>query len=161
MDTAPVLVRDVMVTDVQVCGPDDSLRDALDTMLEQGLTTLPVVDVAQNCLGVIAAVDLLAPSDEMEEELRRLTNQSGAENGYVAETVQTRGLAAHTVEDFMSSRVVAVAPDTELHKAAGIMLQNQIHHLVVIDSEDRLIGILSTMDILKVYADEGKTQPLM
>ena len=160
MDTEPVLVRDVMVTDVQCCAPDDSLRDALDIMLEQGLTTLPVVDAGQNCLGVIAAVDLLAPSEEMEEELRRLTNPSGDENGYVAETVQTRGLAVHTVEDFMSSRVVAVAPDTELHKAAGIMLKNQIHHLVVIDAEDKLTGILSTMDILEVYANEGEAQPL-
>lgn len=156
MDTAPVLVRDVMVTDVQVCGPDDTLRDALDIMLEQGLTTLPVVDPGQNCVGVIAAVDLLAPSEEMEEELRVLTGQSNDENGYLPETVQTRGLASHMVEDFMSSRVVAVAPDTELHKAAGIMLKNQVHHLVVIDAQDKLIGILSTMDILEVYANEGE-----
>lgn len=156
MASEPVLVRDVMVTDVQCCSPEDTLRDALDIMLEQGLTTLPVVDAAQNCLGVIAAVDLLAPSDEMEEELRRLTSQSGAENGYVAETVQTRGLASHTVEDFMSSRVVAVAPDTELHKAAGVMLKNQIHHLIVVDAQDKLTGILSTMDIIEVFANEGR-----
>lgn len=159
MAIEPALVRDVMVTDVQCCSPDDTLRDALDIMLEQGLTTLPVVDPAQNCLGVIAAVDLLAPSDEdeLDEDVRRLTTQSGDENGYVAETVQTRGLAAHVVEDFMSSRVIAVAPDTELHNAAGVMLKNQIHHLVVIDAQDKLIGILSTMDILEVYAQEGQT----
>ena len=96
----------------------------------------------------------------MEDELRRLTTQSGAENGYVAETVETRGLATHIVEDFMSSRVVAVAPDTELHKAAGVMLKNQVHHLVVIDAQDKLIGILSTMDIIEVFANEGKPQAL-
>lgn len=157
LSNEPILVRDVMVTDVQCCAAEDSLRDALEIMLEQGLTTLPVVDPSQNCVGVIAAVDLLAPSDDdLEEDVRRLTNQSGDEQTYVAETVETRGLAAHAVEDFMSSRVVAVAPDTELHKAAGIMLKNQIHHLVVIDAQDKIIGILSTMDILEVYANEGQ-----
>ena len=157
MDTAPVLVRDVMVTQVQCCSVDDTLRDALDVMLEQGLTTLPVVDARQNCVGVIAAVDLLAPSEEMEEEFRAIAAKSGAENSYLAETVETRGLAAHVVEDFMTTHVVAVAPDTELHKAAAEMLTNQIHHLVVIAPDDRLVGILSTMDILEVFAKQGQT----
>lgn len=152
MDATNLQVRDVMVEDVQYVAPEDTLRDAMEVMMEQGLTTLPVVDPSQHCIGVIAAVDLLAPTDEMEEELRRVTNTSGEEHGYLAEVVPLRGLASHSVEDFMSSKVVAVAPETPLQKAAALMLQHQVHHLIVVDHEDHIIGILSTMDILEVFA---------
>jgi CBS-domain-containing membrane protein len=33
-----------------------------------------------------------------------------------------------------------------------MMLQNQIHHLIVVDAQGHLIGILSTMDILEAFA---------
>lgn len=152
MDARHLQVRDVMVEEVQSVAPEDTLRDAMEVMMEQGLTTLPVVDPTQHCIGVIAAVDLLAPTDEMEEELRRVTAASGEEHGYLAEVVPLRGLAAHSVEDFMSANVITVAPETPLPIAAGLMLQHQVHHLIVVDHEDHIIGILSTMDILETIA---------
>ncbi len=152
MDAYQKLVRDVMVEDVQSVAPEDTLRDALETMLEMGLTTLPVLDEHRRCVGVIAAVDMLPASEALDDTLQRLTHTSAEETRYIADAVPLRGLAAHRVEDFMSTAVVSVGPDLPLPEAAAVMLQNQIHHLVVLDVEERVIGILSTMDILAAFA---------
>ena len=53
----------------------------------------------------------------------------------------------------MSESVTTVGLETRIGKAARAMLRNRVHHLPVIDHDDRLIGIVSTMDILGEFAD--------
>lgn len=145
-------VRDVMVEQVVSVSETQSLRDALDAMLDNGLTTLPVIDDQHHCLGVIAAVDMLPASEALDDEMRSLSRTSAAEQSYTAETVPTLGLAQHAVSDFMSSAVVTVGGGELLQDAAAMMLHNQIHHLIVVDDQEHVIGILSTMDILEAFA---------
>jgi CBS domain-containing protein len=145
-----------MVEQVVSVSEGQSLRDALDMMLDHGLTTLPVIDAGRHCVGVIAAVDMLPASEQLDDEVRDLSHKSSEEQGYVAETVPTQGLAQHAVEDFMSAAVVTVGGGATLPDAAARMLQNQIHHLIVVDDQDHVIGILSTMDILEAFAQAPK-----
>jgi CBS domain-containing protein len=145
-------VRDVMVEEVVSVSEGQSLRDALDMMLDNGLTTLPVIDDGRHCVGVIAAVDMLPASEQLDDEVRELSLKSSEEQDYVADTVPTQGLAQHAVEDFMSTAVVTVGGGVMLPEAATKMLQNQIHHLIVVDDQDHVIGMLSTMDILEAFA---------
>jgi CBS domain-containing protein len=48
----------------------------------------------------------------------------------------------------MSDRVVMAAPDERVTDVADKMLDGQIHHIPVVDADDNLLGIISTMDIL-------------
>jgi len=157
VDAYSMRVRDVMVEQVVSVSEGQSLRDALDMMLDNGLTTLPVIDARRHCIGVIAAVDMLPASEQLDDEVRDLSVKSGQEQGYVAETVPTQGLAQHAVVDFMSAAVVTVGGGAGLPEAAAKMLQNQIHHLIVVDDQDHVIGILSTMDILEAFAQTPKS----
>ena len=158
MDAYSMRVRDVMVEQVVSVSEGQTLRDALDMMLDNGLTTLPVIDDGRHCLGVIAAVDMLPASEQLDDEVRHLSVRSNQEQGYVADTVPTQGLAQHAVEDFMSAAVVTVGGGVPLQEAAATMLQNQIHHLIVVDDQAHVIGILSTMDILEAFAQAPKGQ---
>ncbi len=150
-------VRDVMVEQVVSVSEGQTLRDALDAMLDNGLTTLPVIDTGRHCIGVIAAVDMLPASEQLDDEVRTLSRTSGQEQPYLADTVPTHGLGRHSVEDFMSSAVVTVSAATALPTAAGAMLHNQIHHLIVVDDQDHVIGIISTMDILEAFAQPERS----
>ena len=156
MDAYSMRVRDVMVEQVVSVSEGQSLRDALDMMLDNGLTTLPVIDAGRHCVGVIAAVDMLPASEQLDDEVRDLSQKSGEEQGYVADTVPTQGLSQHAVADFMSAAVVTVGGGVGLPEAAAKMLHNQIHHLIVVDDQDHAIGILSTMDILEAFAQAPK-----
>jgi len=155
VDAYSMCVRDVMVEQVVSVSEGQSLRGALNVMLDNGLTTLPVIDPGRHCLGVIAAVDMLPVSEQLDDEVRSLSRTSGQEQSYLPDTVPTHGLGRHAVDDFMSSAVVTVSAGTLLPQAAGLMLHNQIHHLIVVDDQDRVIGIISTMDIMEAFAESG------
>lgn len=156
MDAYSMRVRDVMVEDVVSVREDHSLRDALDAMLDNSLTTLPVIDDGGHCVGVIAAVDMLPASEALDDEVKGLSRTSAQEQSYTADTVPTYGLSQHAVADFMSAAVVTVTAGMTLPQAAATMLQNQIHHLIVVDDQDHVIGILSTMDILEAFAQPSR-----
>jgi CBS domain-containing protein len=56
------------------------------------------------------------------------------------------------VADIMSRNVLVVHVNRPLSEAWRLFFQLNIHHLPVVDEEERLIGILSTNDILKKLA---------
>lgn len=51
------------------------------------------------------------------------------------------------VSEFMTSPVIAVGPDDPLDAAAELMQENRIHHLPVITSEGRVVGMLAQSDL--------------
>jgi len=64
------------------------------------------------------------------------------------------------VRDYMSSRLVSLEPAMPIHQAIGILLKNGISGAPVIDAHDRLIGILSKKDCLKVAFNASYHQDL-
>jgi hypothetical protein len=61
-------------------------------------------------------------------------------------------LEEHTVGEVMSRRVVVVDPETSVQAAARLMVQRQIHRLLVLE-QGKLAGLLSSMDIVRAVAD--------
>ena len=57
------------------------------------------------------------------------------------------------VEDFMTRRVVTIAPDAPILAAAKLMLENHISGLPVIDASAAVVGVISEGDLLR---DDGK-----
>ena len=58
-----------------------------------------------------------------------------------------------SVMDLMSEAVVSVPPDAFLAQAAAAMLRERVHRLPVLDHEGRLLGIVSTTDVLRAFVD--------
>ena len=59
------------------------------------------------------------------------------------------------VRHLMTAPAVTVHIETPIRRAADLMVQRHIHRLVVIDDQDRPIGILSSLDLLKTLATPG------
>ena len=57
-----------------------------------------------------------------------------------------------TVESIMVREVITVAPDVAITHAANLMNENDVRHLVVTDKVQRVVGIVSSRDILKYLA---------
>ena len=51
------------------------------------------------------------------------------------------------VDKSMTRKVIAVSPDTVVLEARETMTENGIRHLPVVDSEDRLLGIVTDRDV--------------
>lgn len=54
------------------------------------------------------------------------------------------------VKDYMSRDLVTVTPDMDLHRAIKLLLERRVSGVPVLDSEGRLVGILSKKDCLEV-----------
>lgn len=53
-----------------------------------------------------------------------------------------------TAKDIMHREVITVRPDTEITKAAGILLEQKINGLPVVDDKGELVGILCQSDLI-------------
>jgi len=147
-------VEEVMVRDVVWISPEDRLDQAVDIMMENDCSALPVVDARRRCVGILAAMDLLGPAHQVEDQL-----QSGAgEDGEVTAAAAVTGLAQRRVEEAMTAHVVAVEAEATLPAAAALMLHEQVHHLVVLEPDGTLTGILSTMDVLQQLVDSAAAE---
>jgi CBS domain-containing protein len=62
-----------------------------------------------------------------------------------------------TILDTMQEHPIAVRPDSPLIGALTLMIENEISGLPVIDAEDRIVGVLSESDLLKVFYEPDAT----
>ena len=63
-------------------------------------------------------------------------------------------LAGHRVEDLMTRELLALPPETEVREAARRMLRADVHRVLVVE-EGRLLGVVSTTDMMKAVAQYG------
>lgn len=50
--------------------------------------------------------------------------------------------------DIMTRKVISVSPETEVTKAAKILLDNSVNGMPVVDTEGRLVGIICQSDLI-------------
>ena len=62
-------------------------------------------------------------------------------------------MGAESVQSFMSETLTKATLETTIGKALREMLRNRVHHLPIVDDKGKLMGIVSTMDILAEFAD--------
>jgi len=59
-----------------------------------------------------------------------------------------------TLRSIMTKEVLTVKPDTSVYEAANILVNKQISGLPVTDNDNRLLGIISEKDILRLLIDK-------
>jgi len=148
-------VRDVMVKHVVAVHPEDPVSDALKTMVENRVSALPVVDAHDRCVGVISATDLLHLAQQLGGELEALHQAEGLSRELLEEQLERTGFSSQIVQEVMTHSTVTVQPDSTLVAAAAAMIHNQVHRLAITDPAGKLLGIISTMDIIRALAESG------
>jgi CBS domain-containing protein len=135
-------VAELMSSPVHTTSGDAGFRRIAETLQRHRIGALPVVDGAGHVIGVVSEADLLLK--EEGEELR---------HGFpIRRLRRARAKAAGTdASSLMTAPAVTVRPETGAGEAARVMRENGIKHLVVIDGEDRPIGMVSRQDLLKVF----------
>jgi CBS domain-containing protein len=56
-----------------------------------------------------------------------------------------------TIRDIMESCPITVRPETPVREALELLIENDISGLPVVDAEDRIVGVLSEKDLLKLF----------
>jgi len=54
-----------------------------------------------------------------------------------------------TASDYMATDVVVLSPDTELHRAMRVLLENDVSGAPVVDGQGNLVGVLTEKDCFR------------
>ena len=128
-------VADLMTRDVGTLTEDETLAHAQRCMARGRIRHLPVVREGQ-LVGLVTHRDLLAASFSIFAEVE------ANEQRRVFDTVR--------VVEVMHRDVVTVSPGLAVSKAARILLENKYGCLPVVDDEQRLQGIVTEADFLRL-----------
>lgn len=146
-------VKDVMVRDVVYINPQDSVDEALDLLVENRISALPVIDAHRRCVGFLSVTDFLGLGRDPEAGFNELTFQDEEAHSALLNRLRQPDLGNQRVQELMSESVFCVSPESPLHEAASEMIRNKVHRLAVVDGDQKLLGIVSTMDIIAAVAD--------
>ena len=154
-----IVASDCMQRDIVTIGPNDTLSDALDLMTENHVTGLPVMDGKDQCVGLVSATDILNYEHEHAESVGN--SVTGHHFNPDIQQWETVSLTAFGLEDFgdvrvqdvMARNLISVECDTSLQQVAKKMLDAKIHRVLVLDDQQRLFGLISSLDFVRAVAD--------
>jgi signal-transduction protein with cAMP-binding, CBS, and nucleotidyltransferase domain len=123
-EVAPLLVKDVMITQVMTIDVGVTVREAAKKMSESGIGSLITVENGRT-VGILTEGDML----------KRVIAEG-------KDPVKT------TVKEIMSSPLVVAGPNMDLGVAVELMFQKKIKQLPVVQ-DNKLIGLVTLTDIAR------------
>jgi CBS domain-containing protein len=138
-------VSDVMTKTVIVAHESTPFREIVDTMSENGVSALPVLGQDERIVGLVSEADLLAKTQEPDASKESPLLESRKHR------VRRRKATGVVAADVMSRPVETISPGALLTDAARLLDELGFKRLVVTDEADRVLGIVSRRDLLKVF----------
>jgi CBS domain-containing protein len=143
-----VPVTTIMTKTVVRVRPDMPLDSLAELLVRTGLSRVPVVDAHGKVVGMVSKTDLVTEQqqrgDTQEEPLQLPLRKGGA----YAEPGMHVQAAGTTVEDVMSRHVVALSEDATVADAVDLMVTHHLHGVPVVSCAQRLLGMVSSLDVL-------------
>ncbi|MDT8409934.1 MAG: CBS domain-containing protein [Wenzhouxiangellaceae bacterium] len=153
--------RDIMKKNVVTVEASISVRELAGLLTEKMISGVPVIDENDKPVGVVSLSDIVAHDDQraiIETEhhaasyfLRGWEDDLEPSDIESLQVVQGEGL---TVGDIMTPAVYSVTEDTDIAEMADAMINGRVHRLIVTRA-GRVVGIVSTLDMLKAVRSHG------
>ena len=118
--------KTIMTTDVVAVKRHTPILQAIEILVEQNITGLPVVNDDMTLAGIISEKDMLGLLSELEDDAK--------------------------VEDYMSTDVVAFDQEDDLIAICECLVNNHFRRVPILDN-GKLVGIISRKDIIKYILD--------
>ena len=153
----PIPIKDVLSSHVVCIQPEATLREALTLMVDNRVSALPVIDATKHCVGVISVTDLLRVAKDLSDELGLLSESGGLSHAILVKQLEHAEILTDHVKDWMSCEAFTVEITGSVQHAAREMLRNRIHRLVVLDEQQHVAGMISTMDLLAAFVEAAES----
>jgi len=148
--------KNIMTKDVVVCHPEDTVESIAAILNEKTYRMIPVVDADHKILGAVNTLSVLAslvPSYIVTGDLKSIP--------YAPDI----GLLGKHYEKLLHRKVVHVmdkkptivhADESLLSVTAALITYDRFEYVLVVDKDDRLVGIISSSDILRRLAKNSQ-----
>ena len=150
-------VKELMNPDIMTVADDMTTNELARYLIEREISGAPVVDSEGQLIGVVSMTDIgrnvAEPSDDESSRGSSFYGDTAADltledlgQRYVEERVVT-------VRDVMTPVIHNVPVTASVPEAARIMVDQHIHRLIVTQGKEP-VGIITSLDLLKVVAGQ-------
>lgn len=127
IESHTVPVSAIMTQPVTCAARDLRVDQLTKLMIRDHIGCLPVVDEAGRPIGMVTKLDLVEASGHHD-------------------------LAFRTATDVMMPLAMTLGDHATVAHAARLMADEDVHHVPIVDADRKLIGIISTMDVVRWLA---------
>jgi CBS domain-containing protein len=121
-------VGEMMDTETYAVSKDLPIKDAIDVLVDKGVTGIPVLGANGQVLGVLS-----------EEHCLKL----------VAEGDADYDVPKGTVGEYFDTNVPQVSPDMDIYYIAGMFLRERHHRRFPVIEDSKLVGVITRKDVLR------------
>ncbi|WP_161604473.1 CBS domain-containing protein [Roseiconus nitratireducens] len=131
---------------------NETIFDAVDKVCTHHVSALPVVDEGGFLKGLISGSDLLRL---IRDELKVPEEDESSTAKLVAKlSEESRARLAETsIASAMRGSVVTAKQKDSLQEIAKLMVIHQIHHIPIVGEGQKLLGLVSSMDLVRIFAE--------
>jgi CBS domain-containing protein len=130
-----IFVGRIMSSPVATTLPETPIYQAAQTMADQDIGSLIIVDEGDRPEGILTSTDLV---------------QLVADQAPIDDTV---------VREYMTIIDTATTANKPIQEAADKMMTRGIHHIPVVDEDESVIGILTTTDLTAYLSGDWTPSP--
>jgi CBS domain-containing protein len=128
-----LFVKDAMRKEVITVGPDTKVKEVEHLFEKHDFNAFPVVEEGR-LVGIVTKLDFLKHFIFTPKSIVPRYDE----------------LLDDTVSDIMNPKVFTVSTDTPLTRVLELMVETRIRSFPVVDAADRLLGIISREDIMRI-----------
>lgn len=141
-----MIASDIMTTDPETISSSATVADAVDALQSSRIRHLPVVDDRGVIVGMISDRDL-GPL------MRTFIDTAEVDAMPIPPSEQP-------ITELMSTAPITVQDDTDVTEIIDLLIEERIGAVPVVDGADRVIGIISYVDVLSALRPkEGGAPP--
>jgi len=123
-----IFVGSLMTSPVTTVPADTPAKEAATLMLEEGISSVVVVDEDDRLVGILTSTD------------------------FVAIAAAEDSAAAFAVADHMTTDVVTTTAGASIEAVADLLIDHGIHHVPVVDEVEGVVGMVTTTDLTAYLA---------
>ena len=155
MEEKQPTVKDFMQIKVISVKPETPVVSAVRLLYANNLKGLPVIDNEQKVVGIFTEYDLIAKSSSINLsvflKLVLAFDVYKKEQSFIRADLEK--LLALQVKTIMNPDPLMLHPETSLEEAVKTFEEHhKVNPIPIVDSNGRLVGIISRADIVKLYA---------
>jgi len=144
--------KNIMTTGVVTCHPEQTVADIADVLNKKTFRMIPVIDSEHKILGAVNTLSVLAslvPSYIVTGDLKSIPY--APDIGLLRK--HYKKLLQRKVSEVMDEKPTVVhADESLLSVTAALITYDRFEYALVVDADERLVGIISSSDILRRLA---------
>lgn len=134
-------IKDIMSTNLKVVELNQNLREVIELLGDFEITGLPVRE-GNKIVGVISDTDIM----KVMQEKNLLDPKK--------DVVNLEGLEKIKVKEIMSKPPITVYQNDKITDASDLMIKHKVDRLIVVDDNNKTVGIVTREDVVKGLTSE-------